>query len=255
MAGKYDIRFFNSIMAGSRRSAEIVFDSLAPLFDRVPATLVDVGCGSGTWCRAFAERFATAELRGIDGDYVDRAQLVIDPAQFQAHDLTRPLPADRRFGLAMSLEVGEHLPPEAGPELVRTLVGFADHILFSAAVPGQGGEYHVNERPLDYWRSLFAGHGYVAVDALRPMIARNRAVEPWYRYNAVLYVRRDRLDSLPDGFRAAVVPDGQPLANVASLWWRLRCAVIRQMPAGMVLMLARAKRRLRAPVALRWATA
>jgi hypothetical protein len=175
---------------------------------------------------------------------VDREQLRIDEAHFLPHDLTLPLPADRRFGLSMSLEVGEHLPSEAAPELVRTLVGYADLVLFSAAVPGQGGEFHVNEQPLEYWRDLFRKERYVAVDCLRPTLHRNRAVEPWYRYNAVLYVRADKVPALPDALRIHVVPDDRALSDYASPWWRLRCGVISLLPGPVVLQLARAKRRL-----------
>ena len=41
-------------------------------------------------------------------------------------------------------------------------------MLFSAAVPGQGGENHVNEQPLAYWRAIFREHGYSAVDYSAP---------------------------------------------------------------------------------------
>lgn len=250
MAGWYDTQFFDSITAGSRRSAEIVLGRLAPLFEEseeragpLPLSLVDIGCGTGTWARVFAERFAGAEVRGVDGAYLDPARLVIPADRFRAHDLTLPLPADRRFGLAMSLEVGEHLPAAAAPVLVRTLVDHADHVLFSAAVPGQGGEYHVNEQPLEYWRALFAEAGYVPVDCLRPALTRDRRVEPWYRYNSLLYVRATALEALPEAFRAAVVPEDRPLADWRSPLWRLRCAFLQRLPAAWVLGLARLKRR------------
>lgn len=244
MAGRYDSRFLDSIRAGSRRSADLVLDLLAPLIVTLPRSVVDIGCGSGTWAAAFADRFAPAEVLGIDGAYVDRASLMIDPADFRARDLSRPLAAERRFGLAISLEVAEHLPPASGPDLIRTLVAHADHVLFSAAIPGQGGEFHVNERPLEYWRALFAAEGYVAVDCIRPALHRDRRVEPWYRYNAVLYVRESRLAELPEPFASAALAPGQPLPDLASAWWKLRCALIRCLPAGAVLLLARAKRRL-----------
>lgn len=244
MAGQYDSRFLDSIRTGSLRSADIVLDNLAPLIETLPRSAVDIGCGSGTWAAAFAARFAGSEVRGVDGDYVDRDTLQIDPADFRAHDLSHPLPADRRFGLAISLEVAEHLPPASGPDLIRTLVAHSDHILFSAAIPGQGGEFHVNERPLEYWRGLFKDHGYVAVDCLRPVLRTDRRVEPWYRYNSVLYVHADHLADLPAAFAAAIVPADMPLAELASPWWRLRCAVLRRLPAGVILALARAKRRI-----------
>jgi len=244
MSGRYDSRFMDSIKTGSARSAEIFLDELAPLVETLPHSAVDIGCGSGTWAAAFSARFPGAEVRGVDGTYVDRDNLLIDPANFQAHDLTLPLPADRRFGLAISLEVAEHLPSASGPDLIRTLVDHADHVLFSAAIPGQGGEFHINEQPLEYWRNLFRAHRYDAVDYLRPILRADHRVEPWYRYNSVLYVRAERLSDLPAPLSAAIVPADMPLAEMASPWWRTRCAVLRRLPAGMILAMARIKRRI-----------
>lgn len=243
MTGKYDSRFIYSIKAGSSRSAAIVLDVLAPLVETLPRSAIDVGCGSGSWAAAFAARFNSADVRGVDGPYLERGDLQIDPANFRAHDLSRPLRADRRYGLAISLEVAEHLPSESGPDLIRTLVEHADHVLFSAAIPGQGGEFHVNERPLEYWRALFRAHGYVAVDCVRPIVKSDRRVEAWYRYNSILYVHSDRLADLPAQFAANIIPDDMPLAEPASLWWRIRCATLRRLPARVVLAIARVKRR------------
>jgi SAM-dependent methyltransferase len=243
MAGLYDTRYYRSISSGSRRSAVSVFNHLAPLLEDGEASLVDVGCGSGAWAAVFAERFATKDIRGIDGDYVDRARLEIAEVAFQAHDLTRPLKADRRFALASSLEVAEHLPEASAPILIDTLSGFSDRVLFSAAVPGQGGEYHVNEQPLEYWRALFRARGFTAVDCIRPVLRKDRSVAPWYRYNSILYVRDDAVAALPASFGRHVVPEGTPLPNYASAWWRLRCAILSLLPASVVQALARLKRR------------
>jgi hypothetical protein len=51
-----------------------------------------------------------------------------------------------RFDLALCLEVAEHLPAAAGDSLVRRLASVGARILFSAAIPGQGGRNHVNEK-------------------------------------------------------------------------------------------------------------
>ena len=61
-------------------------------------------------------------------------------------DLAQPLQIDRRFDLALSLEVAEHLPPECGSEFVQTLTDLSSVILFSAAIPFQGGTDHLNEQ-------------------------------------------------------------------------------------------------------------
>jgi hypothetical protein len=82
----------------------------------------------------------------VDGAYVQPALLAIPQEQFLAHDLTLPLHAGRTFDLALSLELAEHLPPECAGVLVDSLARLAPAVVFSAAVPFQGGVGHVNER-------------------------------------------------------------------------------------------------------------
>ncbi len=237
----YSDKFFEYISEGSRNSAQVVCQILAPLFARDGGDILDVGCGQGVWTREFANIPNVGQAIGIDGTYVNTDQLVIPAENFIGHDLTTPLSLDRKFALSVSLEVGEHLPKAAAAELVATLVKHAGIVLFSAAIPGQGGESHINEQPLEFWRGLFASHGYVPLDVIRPALADHPEVEPWYRYNSLLYVAKDRLGSLPEALSASPVPSGQPFRSYASLWWKLRCAILRLLPRGMIEALARAK--------------
>ena len=50
------------------------------------------------------------DLLGLDGDYVNRKMLLIPEANFRPTDLRRRITADRRFDLAISMEVAEHCP-------------------------------------------------------------------------------------------------------------------------------------------------
>ncbi len=237
----YSDKFFEYISEGSRNSAQAVCRILAPLFARDGGDILDVGCGQGVWTREFGNIPGVGQAIGIDGTYVNTAQLVIPVDNFIGHDLTTPLSLDRKFTLSVSLEVGEHLPNAASAELVATLVKHADIVLFSAAIPGQGGESHINEQPLEFWRELFARHGYEPLDVIRPALVGHPEVEPWYRYNSLLYVAKDRLGSLPEALSAAPVPAGQRFKSYASLWWKLRCAILRLMPRGIIEKLAQAK--------------
>ena len=158
-----------------------------------PRSVVDVGCGCGTWLAVF-RRHGVEDVLGIDGDYVDREQLDIPREQFFPHDLMTRLRLGRTFDLAMSLEVAEHLPPEAATGFVASLTRLAPRVLFSAAVPHQGGEGHVNRQWPAYWAELFGAHGYVAIDCFRRGLWLDERVEWWYAQNVLLYVRRDRLD-------------------------------------------------------------
>jgi hypothetical protein len=131
------------------------------------------------------------------------------------HDLSRPVELGRRFDLALCLEVAEHLPAEHAQTLVDSLVRLAPVVLFSAAIPHQQGNHHVNEQWPEYWHIHFAQRGYVAVDALRRSLWRNTSVARWYRQNMLFYVERSSLPNYPR-LRLVFDADGEspPLALV-----------------------------------------
>jgi len=150
-------------------------------------SVVDVGCGVGAWACEF-QTHGVPDVCGIDGDYVDSSQLRILPSQFLARDLTRSLRLERTFDLAVCLEVAEHLPESRAHGLVVDLTSLAPCLLFSAAVPGQGGAHHVNEQYLLYWIDLFQRQQYEAIDPIRPRILGNDSVEWYYQQNIVMFV-------------------------------------------------------------------
>ena len=188
----YDQAFYEHQSDGSRRSAEVV---LPIVFDWTgfPKSVVDVGCGVGTWLAACAAN-GVDEILGIDGDYVDVAKLQIPKQFFMAQDLLSPPPVKKRFDLAMSLEVGEHLPAESANKLVGYLTSLSDQVLFSAAIPGQGGVHHVNEQWPTYWADMFASYGYVPLDPIRPLVWQNPVVERFYSQNAFLYLKEELVE-------------------------------------------------------------
>ncbi|HTU82550.1 MAG TPA: hypothetical protein VMF61_10495, partial [Candidatus Acidoferrales bacterium] len=100
----------------------------------------------------------------------------------------------RTFDLAISLEVAEHLPESSAASFVATLTTLAPAVLFSAAVPFQGGEHHVNERWQSYWAELFERRGYTCVDCVRPRFWNDASIEFWYRQNTLVYVRAAQLE-------------------------------------------------------------
>lgn len=115
------------------------------------------------------------------------SSLLIPHEKFHPHDLTRPLNLGRRFDIALCLEVAEHLEAQFADDLVRTLVGLADVVVFSAAIPFQTGAHHVNERWPDYWWERFRVHGYRASDPVRLHLWDDPEVVWWYAQNLVTY--------------------------------------------------------------------
>ena len=193
MSQSYDAEFFERLLA-NRPSAEVVVPLITDMVS--PRSVVDVGCGVGVWLAACL-RAKIDDVLGIDGDYVPRERMLIPRDRFVVADLSAPLALDRRFDLAISLEVAEHLPEASAQGFVASLTRLAPVVLFSAAVPLQGGAEHVNEQWQEYWRSKFSELDYVACDAIRPVIWGNEDVFTYYQQNILVYVAAAELGRYP----------------------------------------------------------
>ena len=182
--GPYTDAFFADVERTSVSSARRVVP--VAVVGWRPASVIDVGCGEGIWAAVFEAEGVPAV--GVDGEYVRPERRLVD--RFVVWDLREPLPALGRFDLCVSLEVGEHLPPAAATPFVAGLAGLADRVLFSAAVPGQGGTDHINEQPHEYWIERFARAGFRADTAWREQFAADEDVAWWYRQNMIVFERR-----------------------------------------------------------------
>ncbi len=183
--------FYKNIQEGSRQSAKETIPIIIELIQ--PKSVIDVGCGVGTWLSVFKE-YGVEDILGVDGDYVDKKMLQIPENQFFSFDLKKSLEIGREFDLVVSLEVAEHLPNECAQTFVDSLTRLGPVILFSAAIPFQGGADHINEQWLDYWAKYFKDKGYIAVDCIRKRTWQNERVEFWYAQNTLLFVKQEYLD-------------------------------------------------------------
>jgi hypothetical protein len=180
----YDNRFFDDIERGSIESARVVVPLVLQLVN--PRSVIDVGCGRGAWLSVFREN-GVEITHGIDGSYVDPHELLIPRDSFSTANLDKGLAIAGTYDLAVCLEVVEHLGHRAALHVVRCLTKAAPIILFSAALPGQGGTRHINEQWPQFWERAFSSHQFRRIDALRFQIVANSTVEWWYRQNIVLY--------------------------------------------------------------------
>ena len=190
----YSDRFFDMVDDTSSQSASVVVPILLDLID--PKRVVDIGCGRGAWLRVF-QQHGVRQLRGFDGAYVNREKLLIDAAAFSEADLAGEFEIDGNYDLALCLEVLEHLPDRAGRNIVKQMTASAPLVLFSAAIPGQFGQQHINLQWPGYWQSLFADHGFEFLDPVRPRVRDDARVEWWYRQNLVLYASTSHLAASP----------------------------------------------------------
>jgi SAM-dependent methyltransferase len=216
-ASGYDDQYFNARSAAALESARVVVPIL--LRFTTPRSVLDVGCARGEWLSVFREH-GVEQIKGFDGEYLDQSKLLIPEDRFRAVDLLQPFTVDQNWDLAICLEVAEHLFPNRAKGLIKDLTKAAPIILFSAAVPGQGGPLHLNEQWPGYWKNLFAEHDYVRLDLIRPLIWQDPRVNWWYQQNVYLFAGPEALRH-STALRATVETAADPqleLLNEAALY-------------------------------------
>lgn len=231
----YDETFFRYIQDGSTRSAEVIVPLV--IHSLSVNSVLDVGCGRGAWLAEYRQAGLPRYI-GVDGDYVTESSLLIPPSTFVPRDIVHEFDLGERFDLIQCLEVGEHIPTNASRALVQNLIRHGDVVLFSAAVPGQGGENHINEQPYEFWRTLFAEHRYAPYDFLRPLLRGNSTIEPWYRNNMILYVAEQAQSSLSPSIAATRIADDKPIRDVSSMTYRVRKRILANLSADSLSRLA-----------------
>ena len=184
---KYTDFFYTREEKSKRIAAQAV---LGLVFEKHPQiqSVVDVGCGSGLWLDV-ALKAGVKVVQGFDGFWIDEKSLLLPKEFFQQVDLNEPLPETTRYDLAISLEVAEHLLPESAESFVAQLAGLSDQVLFSAAIPNQGGVNHFNEQWASYWVGLFEAQGYWVHDFIRPTLWCDENIPFYYRQNILFFSR------------------------------------------------------------------
>ncbi|MGE4054980.1 MAG: methyltransferase domain-containing protein [Vicinamibacterales bacterium] len=178
----------------TERSARTILNIVKGIVPSI-ASVVDVGCGVGTWLHVSKE-FGATEIQGFEVPGVDTIGLQVPREAVLECDLNKPFTTGRRYDLAIALEVAEHLRQDSARTFVSSITRLSDFVLFSAAIPSQGGVGHLNEQWPPYWIELFAEQGFIGVDVVRKRIWDDESIPFWYRQNILLFVRRDRAEEL-----------------------------------------------------------
>lgn len=189
----------------NKRAASEIIPLLHEILDF--DSVLDVGCGIGTWLNVFHEK-GGLEILGLDGDYVNRDLLAknIPLDFFKAFDLSLEFDLKKKFDLAICLEVAEHLPFTSSDLLVNSLCRHSDQVLFSAAIPNQGGQNHLNEQWPSFWIDKFKRNGFEVYDLIRPKIWNNPQVDIWYRQNLLLF-SKNKIQHAEVGALDLVLPE------------------------------------------------
>lgn len=214
-----------------------ILSRLCPPFSSV----LDVGCGVGTWLSFFYHKGIS--VSGIDGPWVPHEYLEIPETFFLVYDLQDALKKKDsglysvpKHDLAISLEVAEHIGASCASQFINFLTTHADYILFSAAIPGQTGDGHVNEQWPSYWADKFAKYDFVLFDVIRHEIWDDENIPFWYRQNCFLCARKGLLDlpfALHPGDKKFDIVHPrqfefiQAMHSVPSFWQRVKNKIFR----------------------------
>ncbi|WP_051287250.1 methyltransferase domain-containing protein [Algoriphagus mannitolivorans] len=197
MEGKkiYRRNFYTYRNRETEYSAKMVLDVLFSYYH--PFSMVDFGCGVGTWLKVGQEK-GVHKVLGLEGEWLNKEHLVIDPNDFMYANLQSKINLPDTFDLGISLEVAEHIEEKYADIFIENLVNSSQVILFSAAIPGQRGSGHVNEQWPEYWISKFKCHDFIPIDLIRPRIWDNEKIKTWYKQNIILFCHKDKLKDLPE---------------------------------------------------------
>ena len=155
-----------------------------------PNSVVDVGCGLGTFLKVFSE-CGVNEITGFEGIWINEKKLHVPMKKVEIVDLETDNWAKGTFDIAISLEVAEHLKPSIERQFVKNLTSLSEVIIFSAALEGQGGQNHINEKPLESWIGIFNDFGYHFFDVFREKFWNSKNINWWYKQNMFLVLKED----------------------------------------------------------------
>lgn len=159
-------------------------------------SVVDFGCGAGTWLKAFRDIKPSIQILGLDSSDVNR-QKCLKKDEFIFVDFeTFMWEEDVKYDLAISIEVAEHIEKENADKFVDSICKSSDVVLFGAAVQYQGGDHHVNEQNPSYWVGKFEERGYRYIDCIRPHFWHDEFIDMIYKENIILYVKSSLYDRI-----------------------------------------------------------
>ncbi len=188
----YKDNFFDFHLQDSINSAEEIIPIVLEYIK--PASVIDVGCGVGTWLSIW-QKSGIEDITGVDGNYVRSEELLIPGDKFISSDLEKPFSLQRKFDLVSCLEVAEHIRPENAEHFIHSICNLGDIVVFSAAIPGQEGTLHYNEQYPDYWIKIFDKNKFKPYDCIRQQVWNNSKVSWWYRQNIMFFIRDDKMEN------------------------------------------------------------
>lgn len=198
-------------MRRRKQNAKILCEYLSRV-GITPESVIDIGCGYGFFLEASIIKWNLKSYAGYDGLWIEQNKLLFPKQYFYGVDLKNDFEVNQKYDLCVTLEVAEHLEEIYAQDFIKKLTECSELILFSAAIPGQGGVGHKNEQHLDYWSRIFHSYGYQPVDVLHDYVWNDTRLFTWFRNNIILFSTEKNLEYYKH-FRKHVI-DGNELQRI-----------------------------------------
>lgn len=185
----YTKRYFNKLFISTYNAAIIILKELYKIYQF--KSIVDIGCGHGSWLKAASQIIPNGRIYGVDGIYTKELHTNIK-ADFKYINLEKKFTINK-FDLAISLETAEHLSPERAKSFIKDICNTSDVVFFSAAVDGHGGVNHLNEKNQSYWIKLFNDenyHPFIFLDRNKYWYHKSFKKCPYYISGSFLYIKK-----------------------------------------------------------------
>jgi glycosyltransferase involved in cell wall biosynthesis/SAM-dependent methyltransferase len=151
-----------------------------------PGTVLDIGCGPGTYVDAL--RTFGIPARGVDVD--DR----VSGKEHLKYQSLFDLDDTDKSDTVICLEVAEHIDETQADQVAAQVARCVKKMLiWTAAQPGQGGIGHINCQPREYWAEKLAAQGLVRNHELENKMLEFIVQGPhmgWFRNNVMLFERQ-----------------------------------------------------------------
>lgn len=182
----YSSEFYADMEVTSITSAKEIIPVLIDRYN--PTSVVDVGCGTGAFALEFINN-GIEDVIGYEGIWMREADTLLQKDKYIYWDITQEIRTTRIYDLCLCLEVAEHLDYSSARTLISTLTTLSPRVVFSAAIPHQGGNHHANEQWPEFWAQLFAEEEYILEWDPRLSMWNNPNIASCYRQNLLVFVK------------------------------------------------------------------
>ena len=190
--------FEKTLRPDRQRSYRLIVHYIMKNVQPALKSVIDYGCGAGWFLYYFKKDFGINDILGLEPS--PSAMLIADPLvrdDVMPLSLTDFIIFRRNFDLAMNIEVAEHINKKFADRIVKNITRYSDLLIFSAAVPGQGGVGHVNEQPFEFWKNKICDTGFSfkeeETQKFRQFLKKKKA-KKWY-YNNLAIFRKETKDA------------------------------------------------------------